>query len=181
MCNKDHPCSTLYKMQRNSRGTKPGVYYFETDTLKVIFHWCCEAIAVIMQHTCVIKWQTLVMRKFASIQTVLLTGERFLRSTRRVYNELPLNLYDYRVYLLPSGQMYSTHQNFFVTYPFVKHKTSMKCLWRNNTVYLSRYVPTTSCDSFYCYFIVPFFVPEGKLQVRWKSIREPVTNIVKLI
>lgn len=168
-------------MQRNSRETKPGVYYFETDTLKVIFHWCCEAIAVIMQHTCVIKWQTLVMRKFASIQTVLLTGERFLRNTRKVYYELPLNLYDYRVYLLPSGQMYSTHQNFFVTYPFVKHKPSMKWLWHNNTVYLSRFIPSTSCDSFYCYFILPFFVPEGKIQVRWKSNREPVTSIVKLI
>lgn len=166
-------------MQCSFRETKPSVYYFERDTLKVIFHWCCEYTAIFMQHTCVIKWQTLVIRKLASIQIVR-EWKNFLKSNRKVCYELSLNLNDYRVYLLPSGQMCSTHQNFFVTYPFVNHKTSMKCLWHNTSfsVQIHSYHMLWFC---LLLFSFAFFVPEGKIQIRWKSNREPVTNTVKLM
>jgi len=83
-------------MQSNSRETKPGVYYIKMGTLSVIFHWCCEDIAVIM-HTC---------HKLAgsSDEKICIhsncpsdSAKNYLKTNRKACYELSLNLNNCRL------------------------------------------------------------------------------------
>lgn len=74
VCNTDCPCSTLYKVH-----CSPFNVILEKQNVVVII-WdrnIKSDIPLVLQwytvtmHICITKWQTLVMRKYASIQTVL--------------------------------------------------------------------------------------------------------------
>lgn len=158
-------------MQRDSRETEMSIYYFKMETLKLIFHSWYEVIAVIMHHMCH-KMADPGDEKICVHSNCSFGNAKIFSGVTWVWPYEPcLNLNHCRVYLLPSGQLCSTQWKFSVTCPFVKRRNSIKWLWHDNKVYLSKLIANTVHDSVYRYVLLFcfIFIPERKIQMRWKN------------